>query len=159
MPKLPKRCPACNANLNITRLTCPDCGTEVTGNFPPDLFSRLAPNDFDFIVLFVKSKGNIKEMERELGISYWTIRTRLGELVDQLGLEAAEAAPAPSQSAPGNTPAAGMSGAAPVIDQARREEISTRRQSILEQLNAGLLSVTEAAARLEELKKQERKSS
>ena len=32
MPKLPKQCPACNANLNITRLTCPDCGTEVTGN-------------------------------------------------------------------------------------------------------------------------------
>ena len=90
MPKLPKRCPACNSNLNITRLTCPDGGTEVTGKFPPDLFSRLAPNDFDFIVLFVKSKGNIKEMERELGISYWTIRTRLGELVAQLGLEVSE---------------------------------------------------------------------
>lgn len=125
MPKIPKLCPACNASLVITRLTCPDCGTEVTGSFPPDLFSRLAPNDFDFVVLFVKSRGNVKEMERELGISYWTIRARLNEIVAQLGLES----PAPPP-----------------------EDASNQRQQILEQLNAGLLTVAEAAARLEELK-------
>ena len=155
MPKLPKRCPACNTHLNITRLTCSDCGTEVTGTFPPDLFSRLAPNDFDFVVLFVKSKGNIKEMERELGISYWTIRTRLGEIVDQLGLEAA--APAAVTAAAGSPSPAG---AAPLdaSEPARGAEVSARRQGILEQLNAGLLSVNEAAERLEELKKQERRS-
>ncbi len=125
MPKLPRHCPACNSSLMVTRLTCPNCGTEVTGSFPPDLFSRLAPNDFDFVVLFVKSRGNVKEMERELGISYWTIRSRLNEIVVQLGLES----PAP----PAETDGA-------------------RRQHILEQLNAGLLTVSEAAARLEELK-------
>jgi hypothetical protein len=138
MPKLPKQCPACHTNLMVTRLTCPECGTEVTGSFPPDLFSRLAPNDFDFIVLFVKSKGNIKEMERELGISYWTIRTRLGEIVAQLGLEAGE--PASAQAA------------------AADDESGARRQAILEQLNAGLLTVAEATTRLEELKKTERRS-
>jgi hypothetical protein len=122
LPKIPKQCPACDASLIVTRLTCPQCGTEVTGSFPPDLFSRLPPNDFDFIVLFVKSKGNIKEMERELGISYWTIRSRLSEIVVQLGLE---------------TPA---------------EMVAARRQQILEQLNAGLLTVNEAAGLLEELK-------
>jgi len=125
MPNLPKLCPACNSGLMITRLTCPECGTEVTGSFPPDLFSRLAPNDFDFIVLFVKTKGNVKEMERELGISYWTIRARLNEIVAQLGLETA------------GLPA---------------EDAATHRQQILEQLNEGLLTVSEAAARLEELK-------
>jgi hypothetical protein len=128
MPKLPRHCPACNTSLMVTRLTCPNCGTEVTGSFPPDLFSRLAPNDFDFVVLFVKSRGNVKEMERELGISYWTIRSRLNEIVVQLGLES----PAPADPAP--SPAA------------------ARRQEILEQLNAGQLTVSEAAARLEELK-------
>ena len=87
IPKLPRHCPACNASLMVTRLTCPNCGTEVTGSFPPDLFSRLSPNDFDFVVLFVKSRVNVKEMERELGISYWTIRSRLNEIVEQLGLE------------------------------------------------------------------------
>jgi hypothetical protein len=115
----------------VTRLTCPTCGTEVSGSFPPDLFARLAPNDFDFLVMFVKSRGNVKEMERELGISYWTIRNRLNEIVVQLGLEA----PAP----PGAAAPAGETAAA-------------RRQQILEQLNAGLLTVSEAAARLEELK-------
>jgi hypothetical protein len=125
MPKMPKLCPACNASLVVSRLSCPECGTEVTGSFPLDLFSRLAPNDFDFVVMFVKSRGNVKEMERELGISYWTIRARLNEIVTQLGLEV----PVP--------PA---------------EELTSRRQHILEQLNAGQLSVSDAAARLEELK-------
>lgn len=128
MPKLPRHCPACNTSLMVTRLTCPNCGTEVTGSFPPDLFSRLAPNDFDFVVLFVKSRGNVKEMERELGISYWTIRSRLNEIVVQLGLES------PAPAAPPPSPAA------------------ARRQEILEQLNAGQLTVSEAAAQLEELK-------
>ncbi len=131
MPKLPRNCPACNASLMISRLTCPRCGTEVSGSFPPDLFSRLAPNDFDFVVLFVKSRGNIKEMERELGISYWTIRSRLNEIVVQLGLEP-PAAPS-AEDAPGAT-------------------LAERRQRILEQLNAGWLTVAEAAERLEELK-------
>ena len=68
-------------------------GTEVTGQFSPDLFSRLTPNDFDFVVLFLKARGNIKEMERELGISYWTIRSKLNEIVDGLGLEPGESQP------------------------------------------------------------------
>src|SRR5512135_303184 len=126
MPKLPRHCPACNASLMVTRLTCPNCGTEVTGSFPPDLFMRLAPNDFDFVVLFVKTRGNVKEMERELGISYWTIRSRLNEIVVQLGLEDRASA---------------------------TEEEPARRQQILEQLNAGQLSVKEAAEQLEQLKK------
>jgi hypothetical protein len=125
VPKLPKLCPACNASLMVSRLTCPDCGTEVSGSFPPDLFSRLAPNDFDFVVMFVKSRGNVKEMERELGISYWTIRARLNEIVAQLGLEAPDT---------------------------QVEDVAVRRQQVLEQLNEGLLTVKEAAARLEELK-------
>lgn len=126
MPKIPKQCPACSASLIVTRLTCPSCGTEVTGSFQPDLFSRLSPNDFDFIILFIKTKGNVKEMERELGISYWTIRTRLNEIVAQLGLE--------TPATPG-------------------EDAAARRQQVLEQLNAGEITVSDAAERLEALKK------
>jgi hypothetical protein len=129
MPKLPKKCPSCASSLVITRLTCPACSTEVTGQFDPDFFGRLTSNDFDFVVLFIKSKGNIKEMERELGISYWTIRNRLNDIVEQLNAEAQE----PSS---------------PDV-----EDLSNRREKILEQLNSGLLSVEEATARLEELKR------
>jgi hypothetical protein len=122
---IPKKCPACNNDLVITRLTCSACGTEVAGTYLPDIFSRLSPNDFEFILLFVRTKGNIKEMERALGISYWTIRSKLNDIVQMLGAESA--------------------GDAPV-------DPSTQRQQILEQLNAGLITVPEAAERLERLK-------
>ena len=126
MPKLPESCPACASPLVITQLTCTNCETQVNGHFEPDLFSRLAPNDFDFVVLFVKAKGNIKEMERELGISYWTIRNKLAEIVDYLELESKP----PS-----------------------REELSLRRQAILEQLQSGDITVEQATNMLEALKK------
>jgi hypothetical protein len=125
MAKIPKKCPSCSADLVITRLSCPKCGTEVQGSFEPDLFTRLSPGDYDFIVLFIKTKGNIKEMERELGISYWTIRNKLNEIVAWLGLESA---PPPE------------------------EEAAFLRQAILERLNRGEISVVEAAELLEQLK-------
>jgi hypothetical protein len=126
MAKIPKKCPSCQHDLSITRLTCQNCGTEVTGSYTPDFLWRLSPNDFDFIVLFIKTRGNIKEMERALGISYWSIRSKLNEIVEQLGLE----------------------------DEGQQlEETTNQRQVILEQLNSGLISVQEAAAMLEKLKK------
>jgi hypothetical protein len=126
---MPKSCPACSSRLVVTGLSCPNCSTEVRGRFEFDLFSQLTPNDFDFVVLFLKAKGNIKEMERELGISYWTIRSKLGEIVAQLGLEAES-----------TSPEAG-------------EAIAARRQAILDQLSQGIISVKETAAQLERLKK------
>jgi hypothetical protein len=125
MPKLPRTCPSCNSHLAVTQLACNTCGTQVHGNFEPDLFSRLSSNDFDFIVLFVKTKGNIKEMERELKISYWTIRAKLNEIITQLGFEAEIPNP---------------------------EEQAASRQEILEQLNIGALTVKQAAELLEKLK-------
>lgn len=131
MSKIPKVCPSCSSRLIVTELTCPECGTEVHGKFDPDIFSRLASDDFDFIVLFIRSKGNIKEMERELGISYWTIRAKLSEVLDQLGLEEAPE--------PGST--------------------SDKRQQILEQLNKGMITAKEAAQLLEKTKAESKRSS
>jgi hypothetical protein len=125
MVRLPKHCPACDTKLVVTRLSCPECGTEVNGSFPPDLFSRLEQNEFDFVVLFLRTKGNVKEMERELGISYWTIRSKLSDIVTRLGLDEV------STDSPDS------------IDL---------RQEILDQLNQGLISVQEAASQLEKLR-------
>ena len=125
MAKIPKKCPSCATDLVITRLSCPKCGTEVQGSFEPDLFTRLPPSEYDFIVLFIKTKGNIKEMERELGISYWTIRNKLNDIVARLGLESA-------------TPP--------------EEEAGFLRQGILERLNRGEIDVREATEALEKLK-------
>jgi hypothetical protein len=128
MTQMPKSCPACSSRLVVTGLSCPNCSTEVRGRFEFDLFSQLSPNDFDFVVMFLKTKGNIKEMERELGISYWTIRNKLGEIVAQLGLEGQFERPVTGES------------------------IAARRQAILDQLSEGLIGVEDAAAQLEKLK-------
>ena len=40
-----------------------------------------------FTIAFIRCRGNIKELERELGLSYPTVRSRLEALVRHLGLE------------------------------------------------------------------------
>ena len=125
MPRIPEQCPTCQSQLVITGLTCPNCGTQVQGHFHAGIFSQLSSNDFDFVVLFLKTKGNIKEMERELGISYWTIRNKLSAIVEQLGLD---------------------DGAAPASAKAEQ------RQDILQSLNDGEITVDEAAELLEQLR-------
>lgn len=127
MANIPKECPSCSHHLIVTELSCPNCGTTVRGTYDPDVFSRLSPNDYNFVVLFLKTKGNIKEMERELGISYWTIRSKLSEIVEQMGLEAAE--------------------------QPQEIDLSDSRQDILDRLNKGEFSAKEAAEMLSKLKK------
>lgn len=126
MSKIPKQCPSCSQDLTITELSCRNCGTTVRGSYEPDVFSRLSPYDYNFVLLFLKTKGNIKEMERELGISYWTIRSKLNGVVDQMGLDA-------------------------VSTQER--DSGDSRQEILERLNRGEITANEAAALLSDFKK------
>jgi hypothetical protein len=76
----PGRCPACGGTLIVTKLTCASCLTDVAGAFEPTFFAGLSPEDLSFVRLFVETKGNLREMERLLGISYWTIRRKLDEV-------------------------------------------------------------------------------
>jgi hypothetical protein len=78
--------------MEITQLSCTSCETVVLGRFEPNRFSKLPPESLAFLEDFVRSRGNVKEMERELGISYWTIRKRIDDLVEELGL-ASKASP------------------------------------------------------------------
>jgi len=41
----------------------------------------------DFVVTFLKVRGNLREMERELGVSYPTVRNRLDGVLKALGYE------------------------------------------------------------------------
>ena len=90
MRKLLEHCPACGGEMVVTQMGCTRCETVVLGQFQPNIFSRLAPDSLHFLEIFVKNKGNVKEMERETGWSYWTIRNRLNEIIEVLGFEAAE---------------------------------------------------------------------
>jgi hypothetical protein len=81
----PGRCPVCQAELEVKRLECPACGTGIDGNFTLCKFCRLAPEQREFLEVFIASRGNIKEVERVLGISYPTVRGKLNALIGALG--------------------------------------------------------------------------
>lgn len=88
--KLIGKCPVCDENLRITRLKCPHCRTEINGNFQLDKFLRLNKEQLQFVEVFIKSRGNIKEVEREMGISYPTVRNKLDDVIESLGYNADE---------------------------------------------------------------------
>jgi len=92
----PTNCPVCNHRLATTRLTCPECTTELSGAFTSCEFCVLSDEDRDVLRVFLASRGNMKELERHLGVSYPTARARFDGLLNRLGVERA-AAPAPSR--------------------------------------------------------------
>jgi hypothetical protein len=123
MPLIPQSCPSCSSPLVVTQLNCTACGTGVVGKFELSPFFRLSPDSLNFLEVFVRNRGNVKEMERETGESYWAIRRHLDEVIAEMGMEA----PAPET------------------------DLSTRRQEILGQLSRGEINVQEATRLLSQL--------
>lgn len=82
-----KYCPNCGKDMMITRYTCTNCPTEVTGFFSESKFSKLSEEDLHFIELFVMSRGNIKELEKKLNLSYPSVRSRLDQVIKAFGHE------------------------------------------------------------------------
>jgi hypothetical protein len=87
--KAPGKCPVCGEKLSITKLNCPRCSTAIEGDFQPCEFCRLPGEDLEFIKVFIKCRGNIKDVEKELGISYPTVRGKLDAVIRGLGYELA----------------------------------------------------------------------
>ena len=79
-------CPVCAGELEIGRLHCSSCGTTIEGEFGVGRFGRLSREQMTLLESFLRSRGNLKEMERALGISYPTVRARVEALVQALGL-------------------------------------------------------------------------
>jgi len=84
------KCPVCGENLVITEFSCSSCGTTIRGRFELDEFFRLSPEQLNFLRIFIKARGNLSELQKELGISYPTARSRLESIVRTLGYEAKE---------------------------------------------------------------------
>lgn len=85
---IPKQCPACAAELIVTELSCAGCKTTVKGSFRFSPLAALSAEDEGFLLTFLKAGGRIKAVEKELGISYPTVKARLRALVAKLGQEA-----------------------------------------------------------------------
>ena len=96
--RAPSDCPVCGAQLAIIRLGCAACGTELAGVFQPCEFCALKDKEIEMLRVFLSSRGNLREVEKYLGVSYPTARLRFAELLEKLGLgEAAEPEPALTQ--------------------------------------------------------------
>ena len=83
----PSSCPVCNHRLATTRLTCPECSTELSGAFTSCEFCVLTDEDRDVLRVFLASRGNMKELERHLGVSYPTARARFDSLLTKIGID------------------------------------------------------------------------
>jgi hypothetical protein len=91
----PRDCPVCGERLALTRLSCRSCGTELSGEFESCEFCSLNTEDRQVLRVFLASRGNMKELERHLGVSYPTARARFDALLTRLGLAAERPAPSP----------------------------------------------------------------
>jgi hypothetical protein len=79
-------CPVCSSELSIARLECRGCGTAIEGDFNVGRFGRLSRDQLALLESFLRARGNAKELERELKVSYPTVRARIESLVRALGL-------------------------------------------------------------------------
>lgn len=86
-------CPVCGEELLITRLHCRACDTSIEGRFMVGRFDRLTPDQLLFAEVFIRCEGKLNRMEKELGLSYPTLRGRLTELIRALGYDVGQEEP------------------------------------------------------------------
>jgi len=100
--KVDGSCPVCGYDMVISRLSCSNCGSALVGSFalveratPVDdrsgeaRFGRLARLDstqLEFVEVFLRCRGIIKNVEDMLGISYPTVKARLADVLETMGV-------------------------------------------------------------------------
>lgn len=122
--QIPGKCPICEKDLIITALKCKSCNTEIKGEFAMGNFFNLSSEQLDFVKIFIKSRGNIKEVEKELGISYPTVRSKLDRLIENLGYD---------------------------INESPDDNAAERRKEILDLLENGEISAEKAARMIKKI--------
>ena len=141
MYRAPHKCAVCGERLTVTRLSCECCGTTMEGRFTGCRFCSLAPEEELFLLTFIKNRGSIKDVERELGISYPTVRAALDNLISSLGL--AEDTPRAEEDPPKEDTARSRRRSDPDTAKARKD--------ILKMLSEHRITADEAAKKLKEL--------
>ena len=122
------RCPACHGPLAPIQLYCDTCDLTLSGRFVTNEFATLAHDDLHFLRIFVHCEGRIRDMESALGVSYPTIKARLGKLKEALSMLPERSAP-PAE--PQNSP--------------------TSTAAILKDLEAGRIGFDQAMAQLKDI--------
>lgn len=121
--KLPHKDPVTGGELYISELASDDSGVSIRGRFEIPRYARLDPEQSKFLETFLRCRGMLNSMERELGISYPTVRSRLDSLLDALDLK-------------------------PVKEDGKPGKIAEKKRKILDLLEKGEITPEEAKARL-----------
>jgi hypothetical protein len=121
--RAPSDCPVCGDRLSVTRLGCGSCGTELAGVFSSCAFCALDEKETEMLRVFLASRGNLRDLEKHLGVSYPTARLKFNQLLEKLGLASGA-----------ETPAAGLT-----------------RDQVLAEVASGALTPAEAEALLSSL--------
>lgn len=87
MKRLITKCPNCHERLKIASLKCPDCGLELRSDFEPSIFDQINDDQYVYLISFLRNRGNLKNLQYELQISYPSAKKKLDELLEALGLE------------------------------------------------------------------------
>jgi hypothetical protein len=138
-------CPVCDHELEVTRLHCAECDTTLEGRFSVGRFGRLNREQLALLESFLRARGNLRDLERELGISYPTVKNRLEALIRALGLTGT----APVLDEPGPAEAAATTGdGSPDGATPTPQDAAAARRRVLERLAAHEIDALAAAAEL-----------
>jgi len=101
--------------MTVTELRCERDDVTVRGHFKASPFDFLDKEEMEFVVLFFRARGNLKEIERYTGQGYFALRGKLERILEKMKLQ-------------------------PLGEE--KEELS--EESLFEQVKEGKLSVDEA---------------
>ena len=120
--KLPSRDPVTGGELYISEVSSDESGIAIRGRFEVPVYARLDHDQQRFLEVFLRCRGMLNSVEKELNISYPTARLRLDNLLEALGMKPAE----------------------PREDNGRKEKFAERKRRILDKLEQGEISADEA---------------
>ena len=87
MKKALTKCPVCGERLKVVEYRCPSCRTVIRGSFEACEFCSLEEEHLEFLRLFLRSRGNLSLVAKELGVSHPTAKQKLNNLLAALGYE------------------------------------------------------------------------
>ena len=119
------KCPICENELTIARLHCNNCNIEINGEFSLSKLRLLTKEQLLFVELFLKSQGSIKAVEKELNVSYPTVKKILNDVLRTLGHK---------------------------VSDTEESSVASEREQILDQLSKKQISFEEASKKLKQLK-------